>query len=125
MFSYLSPEALVPTGHPLRLIRPVVNAALDRLSAEFDTLYASGGRDSIAPGKLLRALLLQAFYSVRGSVRAGGGNSQSVLVGFGREGRRSWPQRPTPTKASGLRWSPAPAARVVLRHPTPNRTRTR
>jgi len=65
MFSYLSPEAMVPTGHPLRLIRPVVNAALDRLSAEFDTLYASGGRGSIAPEKLLRALLLQAFYSVR------------------------------------------------------------
>ena len=65
MFSYLSPEAMVPAGHPLRLIRPVVNAALGRLSGEFDKLYASGGRDSIAPEKLLRALLLQAFYSVR------------------------------------------------------------
>lgn len=65
MFSYLSPEAMVPSGHPLRLIRPVVNAALERLSREFDQLYAPGGRDSIAPEKLLRALLLQAFYSVR------------------------------------------------------------
>ena len=65
MFSYLSPEAMVPAGHPLRLIRPVVNAALERLSGEFDKLYATGGRDSIAPEKLLRALLLQAFYSVR------------------------------------------------------------
>jgi len=65
MFSYLSPEAMVPAGHPLRLIRPIVNAALERLSRDFDKLYAAGGRDSIAPEKLLRALLLQAFYSVR------------------------------------------------------------
>jgi transposase len=65
MFSYLSPEAMVPAGHPLRLIRPIVNAALDRLSPDFDRLYAASGRDSIAPEKLLRALLLQAFYSVR------------------------------------------------------------
>jgi len=65
MFSYLSPEAMVPAGHPVRLIRPIVNAALERLSRDFDKLYATGGRDSIAPEKLLRALLLQAFYSVR------------------------------------------------------------
>ena len=65
MFSYLSPEAMVPSGHPLRLIRPIVNAALERLSGDFDKLYATSGRDSIAPEKLLRALLLQAFYSVR------------------------------------------------------------
>ena len=51
--------------HPLRLIRPIVNAALERLSRDFDNLYASSGRDSIAPEKLLGALLLQAFYSVR------------------------------------------------------------
>src|SRR3954452_300443 len=69
MFSYLSPEAMVPRGHPLRLIRPVVNAALDRLSGDFDALYAAGGRDSIAPEKLLRALLLPAFYSVRSARR--------------------------------------------------------
>lgn len=65
MFSYLSPEAMVPPGHALRLIRPMVNAALDRLSPEFDRLYATGGRASMAPAKLLRALLLQAFHSVR------------------------------------------------------------
>jgi transposase len=65
LFSYLSPEAMVPAGHPLRAIRPIVNAALERLSPAFDKLYAAGGRDSIAPEKLLRALLLQAFYSVR------------------------------------------------------------
>ena len=65
MFSYLSPEALVPAEHPLRAIRPLVNAALERLSGEFDKIYSGFGRDSIAPEKLLRALLLQAFFGVR------------------------------------------------------------
>jgi transposase len=65
LFSYLSPEALVPKDHPLRAIRRLVNAALEQLSAKFEALYASGGRPSIAPEKLLRALLLQAFYGVR------------------------------------------------------------
>jgi transposase len=65
MFSYLSPEALVPAEHPLRAIRPLVNAALERLSGEFDTIYSAFGRDSIAPEKLLRALLMQALFSVR------------------------------------------------------------
>jgi transposase len=65
MFSYLSPEALVPAGHPLRRIRPLADAALQRLSGEFGKLYSPFGRDSIAPEKLLRALLLQAFFSVR------------------------------------------------------------
>jgi transposase len=65
MFTYLSPEALVPEKHPLRAIRPLVNAALERLSRDFDKIYSAFGRDSIAPGKLLRALLLQAFSSVR------------------------------------------------------------
>jgi transposase len=65
LFSYLSPEAMVPKDHPLRAIRPLVNAALARLSPDFARLYAPTGRASIAPEKLLRALLLQAFYSVR------------------------------------------------------------
>ena len=65
LFSYASPESLVPVGHPLRLIRPLVNAALDRLSGRFERMYAATGRASIAPEKLLRALLLQAFFSVR------------------------------------------------------------
>ena len=65
LFSYLSPEALVPPEHPLRRIRPLVNAALERLSAEFDAIYADAGRPSIPPERLLRALLLQAFFSVR------------------------------------------------------------
>ena len=65
MFSYLSPEAFVPPNHPLRAIRPLVNAALDRLSGDFARMYSAFGRESIAPEKLLRALLLQAFFSVR------------------------------------------------------------
>jgi len=65
MFSYLSAEALVPAHRPLRTIRPLVNAALERLSDDFNKIYAASGRDSIAPEKLLRALLLQALFSVR------------------------------------------------------------
>ena len=65
LFSYLSPEAVVPADHPLRAIRPLVNAALSRLSPQFSQLYSPAGRASIAPEKLLRALLLQAFYGVR------------------------------------------------------------
>ena len=65
LFSYVSCEARVPSDHPLRLIRAVVDEALDVLSGEFDGLYARVGRPGIAPEKLLRALLLQAFYSIR------------------------------------------------------------
>jgi transposase len=65
LFSYVSCEARVPADHPLRLIRAVVDEALDVLSVEFDRLYARVGRPGIAPEKLLRALLLQAFYSIR------------------------------------------------------------
>src|ERR687885_157666 len=65
LFSYLSPETMVPKDHPLRAIRPLVNAALARLSPDFERLYAPTRRASIAPEKLLRALLLQAFYTVR------------------------------------------------------------
>lgn len=65
LFSYVSCEARVPSDHPLRLIRAVVDEALEALSGEFERLYARTGRPSIPPEKLLRTLLLQAFYSVR------------------------------------------------------------
>ena len=66
LFSYVDLEARVRGDHPLRPIREIVNAALSRLSAEFDTLYAAGaGRPSIPPERLMRALLLQAFYGLR------------------------------------------------------------
>jgi transposase len=65
MFSYLSPEARVPHDHPLRAIRAMVEAVLKELSPQLDRLYAQIGRPSIAPEKLLRALLLQVLYTVR------------------------------------------------------------
>ena len=65
LFSYASPESLVPHDHPLRAIRLLVNAALDRLSPAFQAIYAADGRPSIAPERLLRALLLQALFTVR------------------------------------------------------------
>ena len=65
MFSYLSPEQRVPADHPLRPIRQMVDTVLKRLSPRFEGMYAEGGRPSIPPEKLLRALLLQYLYSVR------------------------------------------------------------
>ena len=65
LFSYVSCEARVPVDHPLRAIRKIVDEALAALSLEFERLYAKSGRPSIAPEKLLRALLLQAASSVR------------------------------------------------------------
>src|SRR5512145_1380194 len=65
MFSYVTPEARVRPDHPLRPIRRMTDAALARLSPRFDRLYATTGRPSIPPEKLLRALLLQMLYSIR------------------------------------------------------------
>lgn len=65
MFSYVTPEARVRADHPLRPIRQMTDAALTRLSSQFDRLYATTGRPSIPPEKLLRALLLQMLYSIR------------------------------------------------------------
>jgi transposase len=65
MFSYLSPEERVPERHPLRAIRRMTEEVLQGLSAKFNELYSATGRPSIAPEKLLRALLLQILYTVR------------------------------------------------------------
>ncbi len=65
LFSYVDLEKRVRADHPLRVIRDVVNAALSAMSAEFDALYSPFGRESIPPERLLRALLLQAFYTIR------------------------------------------------------------
>src|SRR5919109_4110589 len=65
LFSYIDLEQRVRVDHPLRAIREIANAALEMLSRNFATLYSGMGRPSIAPEKLLRAMLLQAFYSVR------------------------------------------------------------
>jgi transposase len=65
LFSYVELEARVRRDHPLRGIREIANAALDTLSGDFAGLYSGLGRPSIAPERLLRAMLLQAFYSIR------------------------------------------------------------
>jgi len=65
MFSYLSPEQRVPAGHPLRRVREITDRLLVDLSDLFDQMYSTMGRPSIAPEKLLRALLLQVLYTVR------------------------------------------------------------
>jgi transposase len=65
LFSYVSLENRIPADHPLRAIRALADAALTRLSERFEALYSNTGRPSIAPETLLRATLLQAFFSVR------------------------------------------------------------
>jgi transposase len=65
MFSYVSLEQRVPADHPLRAIRKLTDEVLRSLNGDFDQLYSETGRPSIAPEYLLRALLLQVFYSVR------------------------------------------------------------
>jgi transposase len=65
MWSYIQPERRVPQDHPLRPIRAMVDQALRALSPRFALLYSHTGRPSIPPEQLLRALLLQAVYSVR------------------------------------------------------------
>jgi transposase len=65
LFSYMRLEDRVPADHPLRAIRELVDAALSDLSRAFGRLYARDGRPSIPPERLLRALLLQVFYTVR------------------------------------------------------------
>jgi transposase len=65
LFSYVDLEARVGKSHPLRTIRAIVNEAMSALAGEFSALYSPIGRPSIPPEKLLRAMLLQAFYSIR------------------------------------------------------------
>src|SRR5262249_10820691 len=65
LFSYIDLEDRVRADHPLRVIRGIVNTALAALSRDFAAPYCGMGRPSVAPEKLLRAMLLQAFYSVR------------------------------------------------------------
>jgi transposase len=65
MFSYVALEDRIPADHPLRGVRALVDAVLAEMSKDFDGLYSQVGRPSIAPERLLRALLLQVFYSVR------------------------------------------------------------
>lgn len=65
VFSYVSAEERIPADHPLRAVRKAVDEVLRSMSKKFDAVYADSGRHSIAPERLLRALLLQCFYSIR------------------------------------------------------------
>ena len=65
MFSYVSLEERVPAEHPLRAMRALLDDALASMSRDFDRVYAAGGRASIAPERLVRALTLQVLYSIR------------------------------------------------------------
>ena len=65
MFSYLSPDERVPKDHPLRRVRAMVDVIMSALSPRFEQMYSRIGRPSIAPEKLLKALLLQILYSIR------------------------------------------------------------
>ena len=65
MWSDISPEQRIPQDHPLRPLRTLVDAVLTELSPRFSTLYAKTGRPSVAPERVLRALLLQVLYSIR------------------------------------------------------------
>jgi len=65
LFVYLSPESFVPKDHPLRPIRVMADKALAELNADFNKIYADTGRPSVPPEQLLKALLLQAFYTIR------------------------------------------------------------
>jgi transposase len=65
MFSYITPAQRVPQEHPLRGIRKIVDAALERMSSRFQRLYSRTGRPSIPPERLLRALILQVLYTLR------------------------------------------------------------
>lgn len=65
LFTVAKLEDFVPADHPLRPIRTLVNEALGRLGGLFNLIYANTGRASIAPEKLLRAMLIQVFFSVR------------------------------------------------------------
>ena len=71
MYCLVSPESFVPSDHPLRRIKPFADEALQRLSPLLGEMYAEIGRPSIPPERLLKAKLLQAFYTIR---------SESLLV---------------------------------------------
>jgi transposase len=65
IFAYVTPESFVPKTHPLRAIRAMADEALKGMDKLFDSMYATTGRDSIPPEKLLKAQLLMILYSIR------------------------------------------------------------
>jgi hypothetical protein len=92
LFSYLSCASRVPAGHPLRSILPVADAALTALTDDFQQLYALNGRPSIAPEKLLRALLLRCC-------------RRSTLSGRSANSWSNWPTTSCSAGLSGWAWT--------------------
>ncbi len=103
LFTTVKLEDFVPADHPLRPIRLLVNDALERLNGLFSVIYADTGRASVAPEKLMRALLLQVFYPVRPIA----GSQLHPLNFVGDEGRED--------DRKFLRVSAVPAYNFVLR----------
>jgi hypothetical protein len=110
---YVNPEAMVPLDYPMREIRPLVNAALERLSPTFEQIYSPIGRPSIPPEQLLRALLFQAFFTIRSERQLMEQLTYNILVrrsvgrgaGVGRDGVH---QEPRPVAGGRHRlWLPA------------------
>src|SRR5438270_8507725 len=104
LFSYIDLEKRIREDHPLRVIRAIANVALKSLSGEFEKLYSPLGRESIPPERLMRALLLQAFYSIRSERQLVERIDHDLLfrwfVGLGIEDP-VWMPPPSPKTATG------------------------
>lgn len=94
LFSYVDLEARVRRDHPLRVIREIANAALLSLSEDFSALYPPRlGRPSVPPERLLRAMLLQAFYGLRSERQHPGGGLRAVVGLLSLQGARAFHSR--------------------------------
>ena len=62
LFYHLNPEEMIPSNHPIRQIRAICDQALDKISPQLDSLYAEGGKPSVPPERLLRAMVIQKIY---------------------------------------------------------------
>ncbi len=80
LFSYVNLEERVPSRHPLRKIKGVVDAALVSLDADFERVYAGDGRPSIAPERLMRAALVQILFSIRSEAAHGAARSTTCFL---------------------------------------------
>ena len=65
LFSYVSLESRIPSSHPIRKVRKIVDLAIEEIELAFDDMYSSVGRPSIPPEQLIRAMLLQIFFTIR------------------------------------------------------------
>ena len=115
MFSYVALEDRIPADHPLRGVRKLVDAVLAEMSKDFDGLYSQVGRPSIAPERLLRALLLQVFLFGAQRAAADGATelqlAVSLVCGLGDRRRGVEPRRVQQEPRSVV--EPGPGAEVL------------